>query len=98
MKRILSIVLALCMVVTLLPMTALAAPATYVSVGGVMLTYEGTPVYATTNASGAVTTDGATAENYNVKFENDANLSESERKTRLGDIDAKLAELAKQLK
>ena len=71
MKRILSIVLALCMVVTLLPMTALAAPATYVSVGGVMLTYEGTPVYATTNASGAVTTDGATAENYNVKFEND---------------------------
>ena len=33
-----------------------------------------------------------------VKFENDANLSESERKTKLGDIDAKLPELAKQLK
>lgn len=73
-KRLLSMLLTLCMVLTLLPTVALAigdpAPTTSVRVGGVTLTYTDTPVYATTNASGAVTTGGATADNYNIKFEN----------------------------
>ena len=32
------------------------------------------------------------------KFENDANMSEAEKKPKLAEIDAKLAELAKQMK
>ena len=33
-----------------------------------------------------------------LKFENDANMSEPDKKAKLGEIDARLADLAKQLK
>ena len=68
-KRIFSALLALCMILALLPEPALAVPtlATAVTVGGVTLN-TGNP-YATTNASGMVTTADATEANYNVKFD-----------------------------
>ncbi|HKM21472.1 MAG TPA: S-layer homology domain-containing protein [Lachnospiraceae bacterium] len=69
MKKILSMLLALCMVITLLPMTALAISPATVTVGGVELVYIDTPVYATTNDSGAVTLGGGEG-NYNIKFVN----------------------------
>lgn len=68
MKKILSMFLTLCMVLTLLPVTALAVAAPAVSVGGETLDEHNQ--YATTDAgTGAVTTAGATEANYNVKFE-----------------------------
>lgn len=68
-KRILGILLLLCMILTLLPVTALATPATYVYVGGVLLNYVDTPLYATTNTNGEVI-PGGNESNYNIKFEN----------------------------
>lgn len=53
-------------------MLALAAPLAdgdTVYVGGVALTYSGTDVYAMTDASGNVSTTGASADNYNIKWD-----------------------------
>lgn len=68
-KRLFSMFLALCMIVAMLPMTALAVTVRSVTVGGVTLTYEHAPVYATTDASGTVTLGGKES-NYNIKLEN----------------------------
>lgn len=52
---------------TMLPATALAAEGDTVYVGGVALT--DSPVYATTDDSGNVSQDGATAANYNIMWD-----------------------------
>ena len=54
----------------LLPVTALAADMNTVYVGGVELTGTTTaPAYATTNTSGDVITEGASADKYNIKWD-----------------------------
>lgn len=54
----------------LLPVTALAVETNTVYVGGVALAGSSTSiVYATTNESGEVITEGATADNYNIKWD-----------------------------
>ena len=69
-KRLLSACLALALCLSLLPATALAAGNDTVYVGGVALTSsESTPVYATTDDSGNVSTDNATTDNYNIKWD-----------------------------
>ena len=56
----------------LLPATALAAGPNTVYVGGVALTGSSDgSVYATTNENGEVITEGATADNYNIKWDGD---------------------------
>ena len=56
-KRILAIAMALCLIITLLPATALAADAETITIGGETLSgSEGSPAYAATDAAtGAVT-------------------------------------------
>lgn len=57
-------------VVPMLPVTALAAGPNTVYVGGVALTGSSDgSVYATTNENGEVITEGATADNYNIKWD-----------------------------
>lgn len=69
-QRISAFLLCLALLVGLLPATALAAGNDTVYVGGVALTgAESTPVYATTDADGNVTTKDATAENYNIMWD-----------------------------
>lgn len=69
-QRISAFLLCLALLVGLLPVTALAAGNDTVYVGGVALTgTESTPVYATTDADGNVTTKDATAENYNIMWD-----------------------------
>lgn len=54
----------------LLPVTALAADMNTVYVGGVELAGSSTSIaYATTNENGEVITEGATADNYNIKWD-----------------------------
>lgn len=65
-----SLLLVLCMVVSLLPATVFAAGAALVTVGGVELDGSGGTVYATTDSLGNVAADGATESNYNIKLEN----------------------------
>ena len=65
-KRLFAVLLCL----WLLPAAALAADGDTVYVGGEALTGTASaPAYATTDASGTVTTEGATAENYNVMWD-----------------------------
>ena len=76
-KRLTAVFLCLSLILTLLPATAFAAsttdtgtssPAIYV--GGAELTGSaGNPDYATTDYGGTVITEGATAANYNVKWD-----------------------------
>lgn len=76
-KRLTAVFLCLSLILTLLPATAFAAsttdtgtssPAIYV--GNAELTGSaGNPAYATTTSEGVVTTEGATAANYNVKWD-----------------------------
>lgn len=69
-QRISAFLLCLALLVGLLPVTALAAGNDTVYVGVVALTgTESTPVYATTDADGNVTTKDATAENYNIMWD-----------------------------
>ncbi len=71
-RKWLSVCIALVLCLLLLPATALAAgEATTVYVGGKTLTGSAdSPAYATTDATtGTVTTNGATAENYNIKWD-----------------------------
>ena len=73
-KKLRSVCIALVLCLLLLPAAALAADATVhgtIEVGGIALTNSAdTPVvYATTDESGTVTTEGATAENYNVMWD-----------------------------
>ena len=69
-KRLLSLTLIAALCLSLLPATALAADGDTVYVGGVALTYsESTPVYATTDESGNVIKEGASANNYNIKWD-----------------------------
>ena len=69
-KRILSLCMVLILCLTLLPATALAADGNTVYVGGVELTGStDTPAYATTDDSGNVSTEGASADNYNIKWD-----------------------------
>lgn len=71
-KRMTSLFLALALCLGLLPATALAAEYGTVEVGGVALTNSADvpTVYATTDATtGTVTTNGATAENYNIMWD-----------------------------
>ena len=49
--------------------TMLPVDSNSVYVGGVALTYNGTDIYTTTDSSGNVITDGATADNYNIKWD-----------------------------
>ena len=69
-KRFLSLTCALALCLSLLPVTALAAGQNTVYVGGVDLAVShGNIVYATTNESGEVITNGADANNYNIKWD-----------------------------
>ena len=69
-KKIVSLCMALVLCLGLLPTTALAAETNTVYVGGVALTGSSENiVYATTNESGEVTTEGATTDNYNIKWD-----------------------------
>ena len=66
MKKIFTLLILL----MLLPVTALAVETNTVYVGGVALAGSSTSiVYATTNESGEVITEGATADNYNIKWD-----------------------------
>ena len=69
-RRFLPILLILALCLGLLPVTALAAGQNTVYVGGVALTgSSGSTVYATTNGNGEVITEGATADNYDIKWD-----------------------------
>ena len=69
-KRWLCALLCVLLCIGLLPTTALAADGDTVYVGGVALSSSaGSPVYATTDDSGNVSQDGATADNYNIKWD-----------------------------
>lgn len=69
-KRWLCALLCVLLCIGLLPTTALAAGGDAVYVGGVALTGStDSPAYATTDDSGNVSTDGATAENYDIKWD-----------------------------
>lgn len=69
-KRWLCALLCVLLCIGLLPTTALAADGDTVYVGGVALTGStASPVYATTDDSGNVSQDGATADNYNIKWD-----------------------------
>ena len=76
-KRLTAVFLCLSLMLTLLPATAFAADTTntgtsspVIYVGGAELTGSaGNPAYATTTSKGVVTTEGATAANYNVKWD-----------------------------
>ena len=70
MKKFLGLCMALCLCLVLLPATALAANEATVYVGSVALTgSKEKPAYAKTDDSGNVSQDGATAENYNIKWD-----------------------------
>ena len=69
-QRISAFLLCLALLIGLLPATALAANMNTVYVGGVAL--DGSSeniVYATTNGNGEVVTEGASADNYNIKWD-----------------------------
>ncbi len=69
-KKLFSLCMALVLCLSLLPATALAADNDTVYVGGVELTGTATaPAYATTNTSGDVITEGASADKYNIKWD-----------------------------
>ena len=69
-KRLTAILLSLCLVLTLLPVAAFAADGDTVYVGGIALTGSAdAPVYALTDDTGAVTTAGASADNYNIAWD-----------------------------
>ena len=73
-RKTLAALLAFSLLASLLPLGAQPAQAAdgdqTVYVGGVALTYnESTPVYATTDESGNVSTEGASADNYNIKWD-----------------------------
>ena len=69
-KRWLCALLCVLLCIGLLPTTALAADGDTVYVGGVALTGTATaPTYAKTDDSGNVSQDGATADNYNIKWD-----------------------------
>ena len=66
MKKIFTLLILL----LLLPVTALAADMNTVYVGGVELAGSSTSIaYATTNENGEVITEGATSDNYNIKWD-----------------------------
>lgn len=70
MKRLFALIPVLLFCLTMVPTTALAAETNTVYVGGVALTgSSGSIVYATTNENGEVITEGATADNYNIKWD-----------------------------
>lgn len=72
-NKVVSIFTAILLVVGLVPnttITVLAAETNIVYVGGVALTgSSGSITYATTNENGEVITEGATADNYNIKWD-----------------------------
>ena len=69
-KRILTIAMALCLIITLLPATALAADAETITIGGVTLSGSAdAPAYAATDENGAVSTEGASESSYNIKWD-----------------------------
>ena len=76
-KRLTAVFLCLSLILTLLPATAFAADTTdtgtsspAITVGDAELTGSaGNPAYATTTSEGVVTPEGATAANYNVKWD-----------------------------
>lgn len=69
-KRFLSLLCVLALCLGLLPATALAAGPNTVYVGGEALAGSSySIVYATTNESGEVITEGATTDNYNIKWD-----------------------------
>ena len=76
-KRLTAVFLCLSLILTLLPATAFAASTTdtgtsspVIYVGGAELTGSaGNPDYATTDTKGTVITDGASAANYNIKWD-----------------------------
>lgn len=69
-KRLLSLLFMLALCLGLLPATALAAGPNTVYVGGVALAGSSDGiVYATTNGKGEVVTEGASADNYNIKWD-----------------------------
>lgn len=70
MKRLFALIPVMLFCLTMVPTTALAAETNTVYVGGVALTgSSGSIVYATTNENGEVITEGATADNYNIKWD-----------------------------
>ena len=77
MKKLFSILLAICLIAGLLPVVASAAGVVKVSIvsdakAGTMTDYtltEGTTIYLVTNDAGAASTAGATADNYKIKLD-----------------------------
>lgn len=69
-RTIWSVLAAALLCLVMLPVTALAADINTVYVGGVELAGSSASIaYATTNKSGEVITEGATADNYNIKWD-----------------------------
>ena len=69
-KKLFSLCMAMALCLALLPATALAAETNTVYVGGVALAGSSDSiVYATTNENGEVITEGATTDNYNIKWD-----------------------------
>lgn len=69
-RTIWSVLAAALLCLVMLPATALAVETNTVYVGGVALTGSSTSIaYATTNENGEVITEGATADNYNIKWD-----------------------------
>ena len=91
-KRWLCALLCVLLCIGLLPTTALAADTNTVYVGGVALAGSSDSiVYATTNESGEVITEGATADNYNIKWDGSTlTLHDATIKKELNDYDESL--------
>ena len=71
-RKILSIMIIIALCIGILPITVLAEDGGTVYVGGVELTGStSNPTFATTNENGEVKTEGATADNYNIKWDCD---------------------------
>ena len=69
-KKVFSLCMALALCLVLLPAAALAADGATVYVGSVALTgSKEKPAYAKTDDSGNVSQDGATADDYNIKWD-----------------------------
>lgn len=71
-RRILSILCVLALCLTLLPATAWAAAPSTLTVGNISISNSG---YWTTDESGKLTAEGASAENYNVYYDGDGTLT-----------------------
>lgn len=68
-KRILPIMVGLCLMLIMIPTAAFANSDSYVEIAGTKFEYSEDAVYAVTDDNGAVSDDNASADNYNIKYE-----------------------------